>query len=315
MPKLRLRYRILLYFSMILFATLALINVALSCFSDVVGIIIYVLAAFTLFSGAYYLVFDLRNGFRGFKEVLQPKLMANQYVNKVASDYRLRTVVLSVPGAMSNILFSLFNGVLGIMLHSAWCGSLAAYYILLSIMRVGAVREEREISKIRGEEHLKREIKVYRTNSILLVFMAIVLAGMVVLLEVSQGGKEYPGFTIYVAAMFAFYKIITSSIHVIKIGKQKSPLLSIIKRIGYVDACVSILTLQTAMFASFADGQETFTKLMNGITGGVVCTMVLFVGIQGIVLSVKMQDNQNKLQVNQNKMGGNLYDSYTCSRR
>ena len=29
-------------------------------------------------------------------------------------------------------------------------------------------------------------------------------------------------------------------------------LLSITRRIGYIDACVSILTLQTAMFASFA---------------------------------------------------------------
>lgn len=289
MPKLRLGYRILLYFSMVLFATLALVNVALNCFSDVVSVMVYVLAALTLFSGVYYLVFDFQNGFRGFKEILQSKLMANQYVSKVASDYRLRTMVLSVPGAMSNVLFALFNGVLGIVYHSAWFGSLAAYYILLSVMRVGTVKEERAISEMSAKERLPREIKVYRTNSILLVFMAIVLAGMVVLLEVSQGGKEYPGFTIYVAAMYAFYKIIMSSIHVIKIGKHGSPLLSIIKRIGYVDACVSILTLQTAMFASFANGQEAFTKLMNGLTGSGVCAIVLFVGIQGIVLSVRMQ--------------------------
>ena len=70
-------------------------------------------------------------------------------------------------------------------------------------------------------------------------------------------------------------------------GKRKSPLLSITRRIGYIDACVSILTLQTAMFASFADGEEELIKLMNGITGTVVCVMVLGLGIQGIYSSRK----------------------------
>ena len=59
-------------------------------------------------------------------------------------------------------------------------------------------------------------------------------------------------------------------------------LLSITRRIGYIDACVSILTLQTAMFASFAEGEEAFVKLMNGITGTAVCLMVLGLGIQGV---------------------------------
>lgn len=114
------------------------------------------------------------------------------------------------------------------------------------------------------------------------LFLAVVLAGAVILLENSQGGKNYPGFTIYAVAAYTFYKIIMSTIQVIKVGKRKSPLLSITRRIGYVDACVSILTLQTAMFASFAQGEEALAKQMNGITGAVVCLMVFGLGIQGI---------------------------------
>lgn len=109
------------------------------------------------------------------------------------------------------------------------------------------------------------------------------------LLESSLGGKTYPGLTIYAAAAYAFYRIIMSTIHIWKANKQKSPLLMTIRKIGYMDACVSILILQTAMFASFAQGKEAFTKIMNGITGVAVSLMALGIGIQGICSAEKMK--------------------------
>jgi len=284
-PSLRLRYRILLYFVTIVFIALALLNAALACFPYFAGIIFYVLAAVTLTASCYYVVIHIRKDIR---EIIKPAIAANPYTNKVTTDYRWRTILFAVPGMVSNIIFAAFNGVIGITSHSAWFGTLSAYYILLSIMQEGIVRPERKlvVNKEKGE-HIRRELSVYRRNSVLFIFMAVVLAGAVILLQNSQGGKNYPGFTIYAVATYTFYKIITSTIQVIKVGKRKSPLLSITRRIGYIDACVSILTLQTAMFASFADGEEELIKLMNGITGTVVCVMVLGLGIQGIYSSRK----------------------------
>lgn len=112
---------------------------------------------------------------------------------------------------------------------------------------------------------------------------------MVVLLEHSIGGKSYPGLMIYAIAAFTFYKIIKSTIQILRERKKNSPLMMIIRRIGHVDACVSILTLQTAMFAAFGQGQEIFIKIMNGLTGGGVGLLVLGMGIQGIFLSGKMK--------------------------
>jgi len=284
-PSLRLRYRILLYFVTIVFIALALLNAALTCFPYFAGIIFYVLAAVTLTASCYYVVIHIRKDIR---EIIKPAIAANPYTNKVTTDYRWRTILFAVPGMVSNIIFAAFNGVIGITSHSAWFGTLSAYYILLSIMRAGIVRQERKLAVIKEKgEHIRRELSVYRRNSVLFIFMAVVLAGAVILLQNSQGGKNYPGFTIYAVAAYTFYKIITSTIQVIKVGKRKSPLLSITRRIGYIDACVSILTLQTAMFASFADGEEELIKLMNGITGTVVCVMVLGLGIQGIYSSRK----------------------------
>lgn len=304
LPKLRLRYRILLYFLMIFFAALALAGAVLECFPYSVEIAVYTLAAATLFSGICYLIRDMRYGFR---EIVKPGIAGNPYANRVVTDYRLRTILFSVPGTAGNIVFAVFNGAAGIISRSAWFGSLSAYYILLSMMRIGAVKQERKILKIGQErERMKKEIAIYRRNSVLFIIMAMVLGGIVILLETSMGGKSYPGFTIYAAAAYAFYRIITATINMIKVNAQRSPLLMTIRKIGYIDACVSILTLQTAMLASFGKEQEEFIKLMNGFTGAAVSLIVLGMGIQGIYASNKM-----KIRL---KTGGILGDSYTGSR-
>lgn len=293
-PSLRLRYRIFLYLLTIVCIVLALLNVAADCFPYVAGITFYVLAAVTLTASSYYIIVHIRQDIR---ETIKPAIAANPYTNKVTTDYRLRTMLFAVPGMVSSIIFAVFNGVIGITSHSAWFGTLSAYYILLSIMRGGIVRQERKLTAVKEKnEHVQRELSVYHKNSVLFIFMAVVLAGAVVLLENAQGGKNYPGFTIYAVAAYAFYKIIMSTIQVIKVEKRKSPLLSITRRIGYIDACVSILTLQTAMFASFANGEEEFEKLMNGITGAVVCVMVLGLGIWGICGSQSQKQNPRRKQ-------------------
>ena len=285
-PRLQFRQTLLLYFAMVLFSGLAIADVILKLFPFALGIVIYVLAAITLFSGCYYLIVDLKHDIN---DVVKPAVTANPYVSRLTSDYRLRTFTFAVPGMMSNVIFAVFNAVIGIYSHSAWFGSLAAYYILLSLMRISAVRQDRLISDIDDkEERLIREIKVFKKDSILFIFMAIVLAGMVILLENSQGGKEYPGLMIYVAATYVFVKVIMSSVNIAKAEKQESPLLAIVRRIGYLDAYVSILTLQTAMFAAFAVGQEQLTKIMNAATGGFVCLLVFSMGVHGVIYSKKL---------------------------
>lgn len=279
-PPMRLWHRIVLYLLTAVCVALSLIEVTFQCFPYAAGMLFYVLAAVMLTVSCYYFIVNIR---RDIREIIKPAIAANRYTNMVAEDYRLRTILFAVPGMMSNIIFAVFNGVVAVTSRSAWLGTLAAYYILLSLMRSGVVTQERRLSRIRDEkERMRKELRVYRRNSVMFLFLAVVLAGAAVLLVNSEGGKSYPGYAIYAAAAYTFYKIIMSTIQVLKVGKRKSPLLTITRRIGYIDACVSILTLQTAMFASFASGQEDFMLLMNAATGAVVCMMVLGLGIQGL---------------------------------
>lgn len=270
---------------MLVFAALSVISVVFECFSYVVSILPYVVAAGTLAIGCYYLRLDAIWG----KRTIESGILAIPHVSRVAADDRLRTVLFTVSGLIANIIFAAMNGVTGILNHSAWFGSLSAYYILLSFMRARVGMQERKIAGlVQKQECISRELSVYHRNSILFILLAIVLIGMVVLLEHSPGGKQYPGFMIYAAAAFTFYKIIISTMNVVKERKRRSPHLMILRKIGYIDACVSILTLQTAMFSAFGTtGEDELVKVMNGLTGACVSIIVLGMGVQGICSAKK----------------------------
>lgn len=287
MPVLRLRYRLLVYLMTILFVTLSLVQVVAEVFGSIAGIVIYAMAAIMLFSACYYLVMDMRHGV---KEKVRSGIEGNPFTRRIAGDYRYRTVLFAVLGLVLNVIFALFNGVIGIYSQSAWYGTLSVYYILLSVMRFLAVRYDRRMSK-REENNqlLAEEISVYHKCGILFLVMTVALGGMVILMVCEEEGKRYPGFLIYAVAAYTFYKITISIVNLVKVKKFKSPLLMAIRDIGYIDACVSILSLQTAMFASFGDGQKFLIKLMNGITGSVVCVLVLGIGSYSVHSANKMR--------------------------
>ncbi len=292
-PALKLKCRILLYVVTILFAVFAIMNAATGIFPKVIGIVTYVLAAGSLFFACFYIVSDVRLLTNAICNIISHLMDKNQWTRRLFCDYRYRTVVFTAGGLLLNLIFAVFNCVIGIASRSAWYVTLAAYYFMLTVMRFGAVNYEKRVSRVNKTEVLKiKEIRVYRNCSILLLIMTIVLGGMVILTVHSQGGKHYPGVTIYIIALYTFIKIPLAMAGRVKVGKMKSPLLVTIRSIGYADACVAILSLQTAMFASFGNRkvrEQEAAILMNEITGAVICVMVLGMGIYGIYSAKKMK--------------------------
>lgn len=119
---------------------LSLLHVSVNCFSYIAGIICYVLAAVTFTVSCYYIIVHIRQDIR---ETIKPAIAANPYMNRVTTDYRLRTILFAVPGMVSNIIFAAFNGVIGITSRSAWFGTLSAYTFYKIIMSSIQVTDER----------------------------------------------------------------------------------------------------------------------------------------------------------------------------
>ncbi len=282
MPELSPGLKAVLYISALLSATLSTVSVVYGgVFPPAAEYVIYAVAAASLCISCIYITESLNR----LRKRMTDLLRSNIWTARLTDDKEYRSVLLAFAGVFINIIFAFFNGIAGWMSRSAWFGTLCAYYMILGIMRAYWI--SRNAEKVRTSKGRRNRIiserKLQMYYGILFVFLAVVLCGAVILLVSLEGGKSYPGWTIYAAAMYSFTKVILAVCNVVKARRKREQEWIIIRDIGLVDAAMSILTLQTAMFASFSVDEKELTIMMNGITGTVVSLLILGIGITYLV--------------------------------
>lgn len=277
--------RFILYLAAIGFSVLSVIQSQDNLLPNIVGILVYVLAAILL-TGAFICLYkDLRSGII---EKFLTTVKKNSFGAHFLEDYRFRTILTTMPSFMINVAYTIYNGVIGIMNQSSWFITMAVYYSLLGIMRYCAVHTERKISRLEDHKLIrKKELAVIKTDGILLLLLNLALSG-VVLLTIAEGtAKAYSDIMAISIAAYTFYKIIMAVINMVKVRKMESPILITIRNIGVADALVSMLTLQMTMLVSFQGTDSLDMNRMNGITGLAVCLLISALGISMIYYAFK----------------------------
>lgn len=177
----------------------------------------------------------------GIIEKLLLLIKKTSYGARFLEDYTFRTILTTLPTFLINVVYTVYNGVIGVINQSAWFITMAVYYSLLGI---------------------------------LLLLLNLALSG-VVLLTIAKGtAKTHSVIMVISIAAYTFYKITMAVINMVKVRKMQSPSLITIRNIGVADALVSMLTLQTTMLASFQDTSTIDANQMNGITGLAVCILM-----------------------------------------
>ena len=123
----------------------------------------------------------------------------------------------------------------------------------------------------------------------LLFLLNIPMGGMIVLMVRTNSGFSYPGYIIYLSALYTFYTMITSTLKLAKFRKLGSPILSAAKVLNFIDAMMSILGLQTAMISRFSENGESYRKMMNAITGGFVYSSVILIAVIMLLHNIKIR--------------------------
>ena len=256
---------------------------------QIAGIIVYVLAAVSLTAACMCIYRDLR---KGIIEKLLLTIKKTSYGARFLEDYTFRTILTTLPTFLINVVYTVYNGMIGVMNQSAWFITMAVYYSLLGIMRYFAVNTERKTSRMENPKLIrKRELSVIRTDGILLLLLNLALSG-VVLLTIAKGtAKTYSEIMVISIAAYTFYKITMAVINMVKVRKMQSPILITIRNIGVADALVSMLTLQTTMLASFQDTSSIDANRMNGIAGLAVCILIALLGASMIYYASKRKES------------------------
>lgn len=280
---------LLVYLAAAVACVLAVIQSQKNILPQFVGIIVYVLAAASLVAVCMCIYRDLR---KGIIEKLLLTIKKTSYGARFLEDYTFRTILTTLPTFLINVVYTVYNGVIGVMNQSAWFITMAVYYSLLGIMRYFAVNTERKTSRMENPKLIrKRELSVIRTDGILLLLLNLALSG-VVLLTIAKGtAKTHSEIMVISIAAYTFYKITMAVINMVKVRKMQSPILITIRNIGVADALVSMLTLQTTMLASFQGTSSIDANRMNGITGLAVCILIALLGVSMIYYASKRKES------------------------
>lgn len=283
--------KFLIYPGAVVASVLSIVQARGELLPQIAGIAVYILAGVFLVTACIFLVQDLKNGVI---EKIVSTIKRNPLGEKFFDDYTFRIILSTMPTFIINVVYTVYNGVLGVMHQSEWFITMAVYYSLLGIMRYHAVHTGRKISRMEDQSLVKKkELSVIKTEGILLLLLNLALSGVVLLTIVQDTAKRYSEIMVITIAAYTFYKIITSVINMIKVRKLQSPILITIRNISVADALVSVLTLQMTMLASFQGRSTMNINQMNAMTGMAACILISLLGISMIYYSYKRNKKES----------------------
>ncbi len=253
----------------------------------VVAYMAYVVAFYTLIVDCVFCCMVLPKRYRQIKQKIYDNPLGNRYM----TDRVFRTKVSLHISLFVSMLYVGVNLWFWHTLGSWWFMVLAAYYSVMALMRFLLVRYVR-VRKI-GTDVL-REWKRARICAYILLLVNLSLSGAVLMILYQSKGYDYPGIMIYVMALYTFYSTIHAIVDVIKYRKLGSPVMTTAKIVSFCGALVSMLNLETAMFAQFG-GQmsQQDQRLFIILTGAGVSITVVTLSVYLILRANQAMKNKN----------------------
>ena len=244
---------------------------------QVIAYFIYVLAFYTLSVVTLFCVMVLPKHYRQIKR----KVLENPLGNRYVTDRIFRAKVSLNLSLGINLLYVAINVLSWYLYQSWWFVCLAVYYVIMSVMRFLLVRYVR-LHTIGSNRY--GEWKRSFVCSCIMLLLNFFLSGAVLMVVYQNKGFEYHGIMIYVMAIYTFYITTHAIINLIKYRSLESPVMATAKMISLAAALVSMLNLETAMFAEFGtDMAKEDQQLMIILTGAGISITVIVLAVSMIV--------------------------------
>lgn len=236
---------------------------------SVIAYIVYVLSFYTLSVDSLFCALVLPKQYRQIRQKIYDNPLGNRYM----TDKVFRTKVSLFSSLAVNLLYVGINLLSWYLYKSWWFVCLAVYYAILSVMRFLLARYVR-LHQIGADRY--GELRRSLICSYIMLLLNLFLSGAVLMVVYQNRGYQYHGVMIYVMAMYTFYITTSAIINLVKYRKLGSPVVSTTKVISLAAALVSMLNLETAMFAEFgADMAKADQQLMIMLTGaGIAATVI-----------------------------------------
>lgn len=208
------------------------------------------------------------------------------------TDYKRTTVALTLPSVTFDILYSGFCFTMSILSRSLWLFIMSIYYFLLCMLRVNVLYRAGRGAVFKSKRFSERVN--YRKFSRNLILLDIIFGYAVYLIVRINIVHDYPGILVYGFGLYVAYKVLLAVINFFRAQRSKSLTALSLRKIGIVDAMVSLLALEWALSHRDEGNLSEFARLIEQYIGIVVVVIIFFMGAAGIITCIKLRRKEKK---------------------
>lgn len=171
------------------------------------------------------------------------------------------------------LVFAVYNISVGIYHGLAWNTSMFAYYVCLSLIRfMIVINMQRKINScVTTSENM-----VYFASNLLLFILNVLAIVPIVLMCMFRKNVNVSTITAITIATYTCYKVVVSIMKISKINKRDSMILVASDNVDFVDAIMSILTLQNTLILTFGSVTKSISVLCIVSSSVFVLFLIVF---------------------------------------
>lgn len=202
---------------------------------------------------------------------------AKRFLNRWKAEYDYKTYMTAAGSLAVTLIFALYNGFLGIQHSSLWYGTICIYYILLVLLRGSIIIAAKRIDQYEAQEAART--KAFLAISFLLLILNVSLIVPVSMMVRQQ--KPVSMILIPAIAMAAYttYKVTMASVNFRKRKVSADSLVWLLRTISFMDALVSILTLQNTLIMVCSNGEDLGMLPLTAFTSAEIWGVILVLSL------------------------------------
>lgn len=189
--------------------------------------------------------------------------------NRQLRDYGSKTVLFSTFSTLVTLLFTIYNGILGIVYRSVWNGSICLYYLLLTGLRAVIVRAQNNCLR---DWPFARRRRLYRVSHVILLLINLSLIAPAAIMITNGRQCTYGMIPAIAIAAYTTFRITISIFNYRRSRRNADPFITELRTINMIDSLTSVMTLQNTLISANG-GMTSGLQTLSAWTSAVILTL------------------------------------------
>ena len=211
-------------------------------------------------------------------------------LKRIKNDYVFRTFIFSALSFFVTLVFTIYNTFLGVAYKSVWNIGIALYYALLLCIRAYIIFSERKFYKnnLTDEQKDRKRKIIFFVQSILLLIIDFALIAPISLMVLQKRAIKFSQIPAIAMAGYTSFKIFVSTRNIFKTKFEMNLSIKMLRNINFIDALVSILSLQYTLIMTFGGGLDEDMFTLCAISSFCIYVLLFILSLKTFLSSIRI---------------------------